>query len=56
LWRKGEKTRMPHKVSKYVHKTWAYYVCGQHGRHYSSLEQVEIDHPEGYELIIKEDD
>jgi len=45
--------KVRHKISKYEHKTWAYYVCGKHGRYYSTLKEVEIDHPEGYELAIK---
>jgi hypothetical protein len=44
---------MKHKVSKYEHETWTYYVCGEHGRHYSNLKEVEMDHPEGYEMVVK---
>jgi hypothetical protein len=44
---------MRHKISKYEHEKWAYYVCGEHGRHYLTLEEVEIDHPEGYEIVVK---
>lgn len=44
---------MKHKVSKIQHKTWEYFVCGEHARVYTRLEEVERDHPDGFEITTK---
>jgi hypothetical protein len=46
-------TMVKHKVSKYAHEKFEYYVCGEHGRYYVNLEEVERDHPDGYVLVKK---